>query len=246
MFSRGLFYYCSVALALGYVFAGCSTMTSPVLRNETGETLGAGRPRLRLGFGAARNYPLVGALSPAAAVAQSGVYQGSNLYLQGAIGIHTKADMQLGGFVSRSGGGWRIGSKVHVGKKGPFSIAVMAGYGAYSSGGTIDYLTVSQPISEYQSMSTTVFDLSVPVSIRVLPTTQIYGGLMYFKSSVIGSSGDAAVGSSNNDLGANLGVRVTAGRFEIDGEFAMVSLYDSFTYGSTFVPFYGAAVSFLF
>jgi hypothetical protein len=225
---------------------GCSSLSAPALRHETGEALGTGRLRVRLQTESARLFPLVPSGSAPFSVPQSvDVFQGGLLGVQADGGIAPLLDAQFGTFYPVGGGGWRLGAKYQLLKK-RFAVAAMGGYSRLATQGSVTYTTASGVQDFTQTFSGYRIDFGVPVSYRLGAASTLFGGLTYFRSGVRGSSGSGYVSSVDHDIGVNLGFKLNFGRFEGDLEFALQRLNDPFEQSNRYVPFWGLAGGILF
>ena len=241
---------------LPLLLAGCSTVAIPVLRHETGDTLGQKGIRVAARVESARMFPAFAAGS-AAINAQQPVdpFVASLVGVTGTIGALPDLDVQLGALWSVNGGGWRLAAKYRFLKKGRFAVAAMLGYNAASGSGTITYATGALPAVTPQTLSVATKEFSIPVSFRVNSAIVLYSGLMYLHSGIQGSPGLADFAGvtqpswTANDWGTNLGMRVLWNRFEFDFETAVLDVNDPFLNGGTstrLVPYLGAQVAVLF
>src|SRR4051812_49087154 len=74
---------------------GCSTLSTPALRHETGEALGPGRIRVAGSLETNRAYAFAPAGSAAAGVVQeAGAFTGSHIGLMGGLGIFSNFEGQ--------------------------------------------------------------------------------------------------------------------------------------------------------
>jgi predicted deacylase len=239
--------FCALGLGLGTATSGCGTLSTSVLRHETGESLGPGKAKISARIESARMIPVVASSDAAAATAQStDVFQAASFGFQGEIGALPGLDFELATNYAKGGGGWRLGSKYELKRLGPIAIAVMGGYGSYFGAGDITYLTPGQPEDVSTTLAAQVLDLGIPVSYRFTPSIAIYSGLTYFHASVKGSVGTSAVEASGGDLGVNAGFRLTSGRIEGDLEGAFLRVSDPFVNGHRFVPYFGIGCGLLF
>jgi hypothetical protein len=225
--------------------SGCSTLTAPVLRHETGENLGSGNFRVLAHFDSSRIFPVVPENSSAATTLQNGtVFTGSLFGVKGEVGVLSIVDLQAEGFAQMSGGGWRLGTKVGIVQLGDFFVAGSLGYGAYSGSGTVTFLTPGYPTDLAQSLSATTTDLSIPISYRISPTFTVYSGFTFYHSEAFGTAGSGGEGVSytSNDTSVNLGFRIVYGRYFGDVEAAILHLYDPFTGSMRSLPYFGAAI----
>ena len=222
---------------------GCSTVSAPVLRHETGEVLGEKHFRAYGHFETSRIF------APGAAgdanvfqISQDhSVFQGSYFGVQADGGVLPYLDLQLGANFTAGGGGWRLGAKYQVLRRGRIAVAAMAGYAAASGGGNVTYLTATTPETISLNLSAWTLDLSAPASFRISPWIQLYGGPMMLHSGVSGSYGGAVVGDSYNDFGMNLGLRIGTGLLFGDFEAAELMVQDPFTGGERFIPYMGVS-----
>ena len=234
-------------LFLTPLLCACSTMTTPVLRHETGETLGAKRIKVAAKYESSRIYTFVPSGSPVNGIPQEGqIFQGSLFGLQGTVGVMQKIDFQLGWFLSYHGAGWRVGGKYQILRKNRLAVAGMLGYGADSSSGTVSYFTAMQPLEIDQTLSANTVDLSVPVSYRLTPGVAAYSGLMLFRSGITGTAGGVSVSGLTFDVGSNLGFRLNLDQYEADIEAAFLRIYDPFVDGYRIVPYVGVSVGIIF
>ncbi|OFZ71378.1 MAG: hypothetical protein A3K03_00430 [Bdellovibrionales bacterium RIFOXYD1_FULL_44_7] len=239
--------------------SGCASLSTPVLKHETGETLGAGKFRVRGQIETSRIHPLatVDRKSTLSAAQENGVFQGGFLSVQGAAGVHAKVDAQLGAYYTMGGGGWRVGTKYKMLHKGNFASAVMAGYGRYSGkpsnqsyktgGSSTDSSATTEAtgsVEVSQMAAASHIDVSFPVSFRLSPTVALYSGANYYRSDTSGFSELQYVEDSSNDFGTNFGVKLTFGKIEADAEMAYVMISDSLSGGSRFLPYWGASIAF--
>lgn len=235
------------ALGLAAGSSSCGTLSTSVLRHQTGEALGPGKIKVSGRIESARMIPVVDSADAAATTAQStDVYQAASFGAQGEIGALPGLDFQLSTNYAKGGGGWRLGTKYELKRMGPIAVAVMAGYASYFGAGDVTYLTASTPETLSTTLAAQVFDIGFPISYRFSPGIALFSGLTYFHATVKGSVGNAAVSTSAGDLGMNLGFRITSGRVEGDLEGAMLRVSDPFTSGSKFVPFFGISCGVLF
>lgn len=241
----------AVALGVGLgagLGAGCSTVSAPVLRNETGETLGQKRFRVFGHYESSRIFTPGEATDPiASGVNQNNsAFQGSLLGIQADGGVLPQLDAQVGAFFTSDGGGWRVGAKYQLHRGGRLAVAAMAGYSVMSGSGTVTYLTTGIPENIPQTLSSSTIDLSVPVSFRFGPVIALYGGPMWLHSAISGSY-DGLVGADTyNDFGANLGLQFTSGIFTGDLEAAELLVQDPFVGSSRMVPYVGISFGVLF
>lgn len=239
---------CGSLIAGVMITTGCSSLSTPVLRHETGETLGTGKIKAGVNFETSRLYPLVPATASSATVEQnSSVYHGAFFGLYGAVGIHPRIDIQLRTYNAFAGGGWRLGAKINLLAQGRWAVATMFGYGRYSGKGTTTFQTAGQPEDLDQTLSAYNLDLGIPISYRFTPVFALFSGITVYRSGVTGSSGDSYVEATTHDLGVNLGAKFNFGRFEADAEFALLRLYDPFLNTSwRFMPYWGISGGVLF
>lgn len=224
------------------VAQACGTMGTPVLRHETGESLGTGHFRAMGYVESNRVYPLVAAGDPAASIAQSsGVFQAAGFGVMGEAGAMDRLDLQLGTSFSAGGGGWRVGAKYQLVKAGPWAVAAMFGYGAYSGSDDVELVTATGTEDDTLSLTGKMWEISFPVSFRFTPAAAFYSGLAFYHAYVVGSAGTEFVSGTANDLGTNLGLRLTFGRVEGDLEAAFLRVYDPFQQSTRFVPYLGLA-----
>jgi len=229
------------------IAGGCASVSMPVLRHETGETLGAGKVRAAVSLGTSRVLPVSAASFAGVGFPQSAsLFRGNQIGAKGSVGVTSGLDLQLRTVFSPGGGGWSLGAKQLLVGSGPFSVSGMIGIGRYSGGGTLSYETVSGSSSLATVLTATQLDLGVPVSYRLGKDTVVYSGLDYYRSSFSGSAGSAIVEDSASDIGLNLGVRQTFGRIEVDAEVMMLKLGGPFTAGVGFTPFLGVAAGIIF
>jgi hypothetical protein len=228
--------------------AGCTTMTVPVLRHETGETLGSRKFRVSARFESSRMFSFTEGDPNIDRVAQnSDVFTGSALGLGMTAGLADRVDAQVEGFSNFGGAGWRLGTKVMLLRRGRYGVSVMGGYASNSGSGTVRYLTGGFPVDLVQTLSAGTVDLGVPASVKMTDHLWFYGGLTWFRSGVNGTLGVNNVSAVVNDLGTNLGARILLGTsVEIDLETALLRFYDPFSDSGRTAPYFGLAASFLF
>jgi hypothetical protein len=216
-------------------------LSSPVLRHETGETLGQGKLRLRGEFETTRVYPLVPPGSTSMGVQQQdSIFSGTTIGVQIAYGLLEFLDIQGGSSYLFGGAGWRLGAKWGFVRMGRWSVAIGSGYGRFSGTGSLSYgLTDGTLLDTDQTLSATRFDLSLPVSYRLSPMFALYSGVHFFSSAVDGSTGAAVVSESLFDFGANFGVKFNLDWFEGDLEIATINVDDPFLASRRWVPYYG-------
>jgi hypothetical protein len=236
-----------LALITAAMTTACGTLSTSVLRHQTGETLGPGRIKIAARLESARMTPLVPTGSATATTEQStDVFQAASFGVQGEIGVTPKWDFQLATNYSKGGGGWRLGLKYGIRKFGKFDLAAMVGYGSYFGAGDVTFLTPTTPETMNQTLAAQVFDLGFPISFRLGPAVALYSGASFFRAGVRGSAGNDAVSVVTTDLGVNLGVRLTFGRIEGDLELMMLRVSDPFVDGTRMVPFFGISCGVLF
>lgn len=231
-----------------FLTSACATVSTPVLRHETGETLGApGKLKAQIRFETSRLFPVVPPDSLAIGTEQNaGIFKSSLFGFQGTIAAHQRVDFQIAGAIFSRGGGWRIGGKYALMKKGNLAVASTLGYGVYSSSGTETYLTAGQPVDVGQTLTVSTIDIAFPVSYRLTPTIIAYGGAMFLFNSVEGAASLVAVTGKPVDFGINLGGRLSLGRFELDLEMAFLYLGDNFMDSTRIIPYFGLGAGVLF
>ena len=224
-----------------FAISGCSSMTGPALKHETGESLGQGRYRFSARLETSRLYSLPTSGATSSGVSQPNkVFQGSVLGIQGSYGVAPPMDISLATFFSIAGGGWRISTKYQILTGGPFAVAVMLGYGAYSGSGTSLYSAATNSVEVTQTLSAKIGELSFPASMRLGTNFLAYSGLHFYRAGVSGSIDGIGVSDAATDLGTNLGIRYFwSAQVYSDVEFAYVSIHDPFEGGKRFVPFFG-------
>ncbi len=234
----------TLVLAFCAIASACTTVTTPVLRHETGEALGgAGSFKGYVHLERARLVPAIAESSPNAGVAQKDeVFVGTLFGVQGAAGIHPRMDAQAGAYLSQGGGGWRLGLKYQW--KGSsnavgWAMAAMGGYSRASGRGTITYQTTTFEAPLQQTLAAKTIDVSLPVSYRFSPTIAAYSGLSYFHNIVSGVSGSDYVSAVTNDFAWNLGVKVSVNFLRFDVEAALLQVHDPFTSENRIIPVYG-------
>jgi hypothetical protein len=226
---------------------GCSTLTTPVLRHETGETLGVGHFRFSARMQSSRIFALLPPGSGAVGVAQRAeVFQGSVFGLNAAAGVFPKFDAQVAGYILQSGGGWKIGGKYEIHRRGALAVGGTLAYGASSGAGSVTYLSAGELEDVNQVLTSKTIELSIPVSFRFTSNIVIYSGLTYWHSEVSGSVKTSYMVEPANDLGVNLGLRLNIGVVEGDVEVAILRFYDPFSDGMRMLPFFGMAVGIVF
>ncbi|HUP57675.1 MAG TPA: hypothetical protein VM598_09505, partial [Bdellovibrionota bacterium] len=134
----------SLATGFGLIVAAmtsaCGTLSSSVLRHQTGEMLGPGKIKVAARLESARMTPLVPTGSATATTEQStDVFQAASFGVQGEIGVTPKWDFQIATNYSKGGGGWRLGLKYGIKKLGKFDLAAMVGYGSYFGAGDVTF-----------------------------------------------------------------------------------------------------------
>jgi hypothetical protein len=221
-------------------------MTAPILRHETGEVLGQGHYRVSGRLEQSRLFAVPTSGTPEGVEQDLSVFRGSLLAFQGAAGVARKMDLQLSGFFSAGGGGWRFGGKYQLygdpfpGKPGAFAIAAMLGYSRFSGTGDVSLLSEEgRPMDVHQTLSATTVDVAFPVSFRLGTGFAVYSGLALFKSWVNGSVSDKTIAIQNHDYGANLGVKFNLGRSENTIELMFLRVHDPFLDEMRFVPLLG-------
>ena len=194
-----------------------------------------------------RTYPLVAAADPAAATIQdAALFQGGGFGITGSAGVLPQLDLQLGTAFSAGGGGWRMGAKYQWFKLGAIAVSGMFGYGAYSGSGDVAFLTAGTPETLNLAMSGHMWELGAPASFRLSPAFAVYSGLTFYHTGVHGSAGTQFVDGSANDLGWNIGIRITVGKIEGDLEAAFLRVHDPFEDSMRFIPYLGTAVGITF
>jgi hypothetical protein len=219
--------------------SGCTTVNAPVLRHQTGETLGQKKFRVSGHLETSRLFQPSSTVETAGIAQNTTIFQGSLLGVQAEAGVMPQLDLQGGANFTASGGGWKAGAKYQFFKNARFAASGMLGYAVSSGSGTVTYLTGATPVEISETLSAQTLDLSVPVSFRVGPMFAIYSGLMLLRSSVSGSLGTLVVSDVSYDLGTNLGMKITSGIFEGDLEFAFLSVNDPFALSRRMVPYAG-------
>lgn len=231
------------------VFSGCSTLSTPMLKHETGEALGQKKFRVRAQLESSRLFPLLpAALAQSASKLEqeASVFRGGFFGIFAAVGVLPKLDLQLGTYYTTTGGGWRFGSKYELWRLGGFAFAAMAGYGRFAAEGTQTYVTKTGNSEVKQIFSAGNMDLSFPVSYRVNPSFAVYTGLNYYRTSISGAANLNTVTDTANDIGTNFGIKLNFGKFETDIEFAYVRIFDTISSESRFVPYYGVSAGITF
>jgi hypothetical protein len=217
----------------------CTTVNAPVLRHETGETLGSKHLRVMGHFESSRLFQPAATAETAGIAQGNSVFEGSLLGVQVDGGVLPQLDLQLGANFTLDGGGWKAGAKYQFFRSARLAAAAMLGYAKSSGSGTVTYLTSGTPVQIDQTLSTYTIDLSVPVSFRINPSIAVYSGLMLLRSGATGSLGNNVVSDISNDIGSNLGVKVTVSMFEGDVEVAYLLVHDPFTDSAHFIPYAG-------
>jgi hypothetical protein len=223
-------------------------VTAPVLRHETGEALGQYKFRVSAYGEMARIYAPDTLPTEVQGISQKKeVFQAGLLGVQGAVGMLPKLDLQLGAYLSSGGGGWRLGAKYEILRGARFAVAGALAYGSRAGSGTVTYETAGPTLDLDQSLSAQMWELSVPVSFRLIPLVTAYGGLTFFRSAASGSFGTSVVSATFLDVGANLGMRFNvAGPFSADLEGAMLWISDPFIGSRRFIPYMGLGASVTF
>lgn len=241
---------CNFVAALASLVTGCSALTTPVLRQETGETLGQGRLRASAQLETGRIVPVVPAAVALAAVGNtqdSGIFSGLLFSLGGSYGVLPTTDIQLRTFYPLSGGGWRIGLKQQIIKGSNLAVAGMVGYGHYAAKGNYTINTGS-PTEVDTVMSASQVDFSIPVSYRLGSSVWVYSGFNVYMTSLIGVANTEADTASATDLGVNLGVKIKLSpRYDLSLEGAML-LSAGGPFGSEVghSPYFGLGLGVLF
>ena len=242
--ARSFFVLASAVLGLFTASGpGCATVSAPVLKQETGETLGVKKFRILAHYEMSRIFaPGLPQGGTARKRAQSNsVFQGSYLGVQADGGVLPQLDLQLGANFTASGGGWRVGAKYQFIKSGRFAVSGMMGYAMTSGSGTIQYLTSGTPQEFDQTLSAHTFDFSIPSSVRATSWLVVYGGPMWMHSGASGSFGGLVVDDTFNDFGFNLGLQFSGWIFTGSIEAAELMLNDPFTASTRMVPFVGVS-----
>jgi len=235
-------------LGLVATASGCSTVGAPVLRHETGDTLGEKKVRVFAHFEMSRIFePGAASDAQAAGISQNNsVFQGSLFGIEGEVGVLPQLDVQLGANFTATGGGWRLGSKYQFIRRGRFSVAGMAGFSSGSGSTSVSYITATGQEQLSQTLTAWTLDFSIPASLHVSSLLTLYGGPMMLHSGVSGSYGGTVVSDADNDFGLNLGVRVSSGIFVGDIEAAGLMVQDPFVGGERIVPYAGVSFGVLF
>ena len=261
--------------------AACSSVTTPVLKHETGETLGQGKAKGGIRVETGRMVPIFPSTMGLAGIEQTAsVFTGQIVAIQGAVGIINKLDLGVGSFMSLGGGGWRVYTKFQAlgapamgSKSGNFSVAALAGFGRYSSSGSVTYQTSNagktEPTTSKQTsgiktavaetsqlelgpgevqqiLSASCFEFSAPVSYRLFDRVALYSGIHLYYIMVSGAANLVGLSDSVFDYGSNFGIKAYLGRFEVSAESAMINATDPFLGTSRFLPYFGVATAFLF
>jgi hypothetical protein len=228
---------------------GCGTMSIPVMRHDTGETLLPWDFQIRGSMEFSRDFPFVPPLAPAAGIAQDGgVYGASLITATGVVGAFPKFNLELQTAFSASSAGWKFSGKYQFyGKPGMTEKGLAAsgkfGIGTYSGQGTValrvDSIGTIQSFD--QSLSSRMFDVSVPVSYRFSPEFAVYSGLTWYHHYVSGSAAGGLISNVANDWGFNLGLKMKFNKFETDVELVFLNVPDAFTESSRFLTFIGVS-----
>ena len=223
---------------------GCSSMKLPILRGETGESLGAGRLRVNGELGTGRTVPMVPAALAAVTTSQdTGIFRSPLLGAGVAYGVAGSTDLQLKTFYSFGGGGWRLGLKNQFIKGGSFAVAGTVGYGQHSAKGSFDITDSGSTTAVSTVLSASQIDLGVPVSYRVGAGSILYSGLTLYLNSVSGSANAEAVSQSFSDFAFNLGFRQNvSARIDLSFELALAKLGGPFGSSAGMVPYFGLGV----
>jgi hypothetical protein len=237
-----------VAMAIAMIVgSGCATVSAPVLKHATGETLGQKKFRVLGHYETSRIFAPGTPPEGTAGVAQKvEIFRGSFLGVQADGGVLPALDLQLGANFTSGGGGWRVGAKYQILKRGRFAVAGMAGYAAASGADSIEYLTDGTPLELAQTLSAYTFDVSIPASVRLMPWFVVYGGPMWLHSGAKGSLGSYVVNDTFNDFGASLGFQISYWIFTGGFEAAELLVDDRFTDTVRMIPYFGVSFGVMF
>jgi hypothetical protein len=225
---------------------GCATVATPVLRHQTGETLGQNHYRAYGHLERGRIYAPSTTAETVGFEQKNDIYQSTVIGVVGEAGLFSRFDLQGGASFSSSGGGWRIGGKYQLSQKGNIAYAVVAGYSASSGSGKVQYTTEFGTTDISQTLSATVYDVTFPVSYRVSPDLLAYSGLMFLRSRVTGVFNNIGVSDASFNPGINIGFKARKGIFEGDVEIASLWLHDPFSDSSRLVPYFGGSLGVIF
>lgn len=222
--------------------SACSSMSTPVLRHETGETLAPGQARAGIIAEASRLYLVAPLTSGITSVAQdSAVLRGSLLGAYGSFGVPWGFELGARTYFALAGGGWRASVKRNVVSAGALAVATQVGYGQYVGRGTVTYATTASTIDVTQVLSARQIELSAPVSYKMGAQTWVYSGITYYKTNIVGAASDTGMSTSEGDIGFNLGLRMGFGTVQFDIETAMLKASSELTGQSQMLPYFGFA-----
>jgi len=249
------------------VLTSCSTVALPVIRNETGETLGANQKQISATIMTGRAIPIIpSSLESAFATSQTTSSPFSSLVGTASFkyGFLVNLDIRFDTVLLLTGGGWRgtvkyqlLGTPQSSNAAGNFAVSGMLSHGRYASQGSVTYDTASSSSSTStssssgsasytQRLSTASTDISVPISYRFSDSFAVYSGLHSFISSSEGTLDTSSLEASNFDLGINLGLQIKIDTIRLDLESMMLKVDSPFSGSSEFTLLFGAGGSIVF
>jgi hypothetical protein len=231
-----------VAATLG--ITACSSMKLPILKQETGEALGAGRFRVQGELGTGRTVPIVPAALASVTTPQDGsLFSGGLIRAGVSYGVAASTDLQLGTSYSIGGGGWRLGVKNQFVKGGAFALSGMVGYGQHSAKGSFDLDDSGNKTKVETVLSGRQIDLGIPVSYRFGQGSVLYSGLTANLESVSGSANAESVDQGFTDLVFNLGFRqAVSAQIDLSFELALAKLGGPFGADAGLKPYFGLGI----
>lgn len=253
-----------LALILIIFLEACSTTSIPVLRHETGETLGSNAKSISIRAETSRAIPTPPTQSgdTFSSTQSSNQLSSALLGLNIKYGLLEKLDLKLDTPLLLGGGGWRFNAKYQLfgtpassSAPGNFAVSAMMSYGKFASRGDVTYSTgsststTSSPTSDAtftQSLSANTIEFSFPVSIKVLEGFIIYSGVYYSILKASGTIDLEDVEVSTSDLGFNLGIQNKIDSVLLNIEGMMLKAENPFSGDSNFEVYFGLSAGLSF
>lgn len=247
------------------MLSACSTLSIPVLKHETGETIGVNSKNVSLKAETSRAIPTVPVIDGVtfSSTQESNPTQSGLLGLYFKYGIIENLDLKIDTPFFLGGGGWRLSAKYQLlgapassSNAGNFAISAMVAYGNFASSGDVTYNTSSGDASTasvstgeatyVQSLSATSIEFSFPISYKIFDGFVVYSGLHYSLLKADGTIHLIATEVSTSDLSFNLGIQNKFDTVLVNIEGMLLRAENPFNGESSFESYFGVSAGITF